>query len=428
MAGRADAPGPDGMLTGDGQRCTLPGRAGGRRAASRRGIRSARCRPDPDAREPAGRDRAPDAAAGPAGVRGGLAGAGRATRRPLLGLPLPRRQRTTTCWRRRDGVVRRGAGALLRRPAADRAGLAAPPGRHRRPRLPRHGQQRGRARPRAPAGRGRGRPAAAAAEHQLAVQLRRGRRVLRAAGRDCCPSRWTPSSWSTPAPRRSTWRCGWPWRPPGAGTWSRCGRPTTAGRTPSDAVSTSTADNPNALSTRPAWVHTVDAPNSYRGRYRGAEAAPVRRRGRRSSSTSSRRSGRPPAAFICRAVLRQRRRHAAARRLPGRRSTPRSGAAAGSPSPTRSRSATAASATGSGDSSSRAWCPTSSPSPRRRATATRSARSSPPAPIAERYRDAGLLLLLDRRQPGRQRRRADRARRAPATRVCRTTPPGSART
>lgn len=41
----------------------------------------------------------------------------------------------------------------------------------------------------------------------------------------------------------------------------------------SDAVSTSIADNPNALETRPDWVHTVDAPNSYRGRYRGAEAA-----------------------------------------------------------------------------------------------------------------------------------------------------------
>lgn len=32
-----------------------------------------------------------------------------------------------------------------------------------------------------------------------------------------------------------------------------------------DAVSTSVADNPNALATRPAWVHTVDAPNGFRG-------------------------------------------------------------------------------------------------------------------------------------------------------------------
>lgn len=40
-----------------------------------------------------------------------------------------------------------------------------------------------------------------------------------------------------------------------------------------DAVSTSIADNPDALSTRPDWVHTVDAPNSYRGTHRGADAS-----------------------------------------------------------------------------------------------------------------------------------------------------------
>ncbi|MFI6661465.1 aminotransferase [Streptomyces sp. NPDC050523] len=41
----------------------------------------------------------------------------------------------------------------------------------------------------------------------------------------------------------------------------------------SDAVSTSLQDNPNALATRPEWVHTVDSPNSYRGRHRGPDAA-----------------------------------------------------------------------------------------------------------------------------------------------------------
>ncbi|MFJ8851891.1 aminotransferase [Streptomyces sp. NPDC102437] len=40
----------------------------------------------------------------------------------------------------------------------------------------------------------------------------------------------------------------------------------------SDAVSTSLQDNPDALATRPNWVHTVDSPNSYRGRHRGADA------------------------------------------------------------------------------------------------------------------------------------------------------------
>lgn len=41
----------------------------------------------------------------------------------------------------------------------------------------------------------------------------------------------------------------------------------------SDAVSTSIADNPHALETRPDWVHTVEAANSYRGRHRGPDAA-----------------------------------------------------------------------------------------------------------------------------------------------------------
>lgn len=40
----------------------------------------------------------------------------------------------------------------------------------------------------------------------------------------------------------------------------------------SDAVSTSIADNPAALSTRPAWVHPVLSPNTYRGPYRGPES------------------------------------------------------------------------------------------------------------------------------------------------------------
>lgn len=38
----------------------------------------------------------------------------------------------------------------------------------------------------------------------------------------------------------------------------------------SDAVTTSAYDNPFALANRPDWVEVVDAPNSYRGRHRGA--------------------------------------------------------------------------------------------------------------------------------------------------------------
>ncbi|CAH0146092.1 2,2-dialkylglycine decarboxylase [Microbacterium sp. Bi98] len=40
----------------------------------------------------------------------------------------------------------------------------------------------------------------------------------------------------------------------------------------SDAVSTSVADNPAAVGSRPEWVHTVAAANPYRGTHRGADA------------------------------------------------------------------------------------------------------------------------------------------------------------
>ncbi len=40
----------------------------------------------------------------------------------------------------------------------------------------------------------------------------------------------------------------------------------------SDAVTTSLADNPRAMETRPPWVHFASAPNSYRGLHRGADA------------------------------------------------------------------------------------------------------------------------------------------------------------
>ena len=65
-----------------------------------------------------------------------------------------------------------------------------------------------------------------------------------------------------------------------------------------DAISTSIADNPGALDTRPDWVHTVETPNLYRGLYRGnmvhryAADAAAQIRGLAQS-------GRPLAAFIC---------------------------------------------------------------------------------------------------------------------------------
>jgi len=71
----------------------------------------------------------------------------------------------------------------------------------------------------------------------------------------------------------------------------------------SDAVTTSLYDNPNALDSRPDWVHCASAPNSFRGRFRGADsgadyAAELRELVERIAS-----EGRPPAAFICEPVF-----------------------------------------------------------------------------------------------------------------------------
>jgi 4-aminobutyrate aminotransferase-like enzyme/Ser/Thr protein kinase RdoA (MazF antagonist) len=68
-----------------------------------------------------------------------------------------------------------------------------------------------------------------------------------------------------------------------------------------DAVSTSSADNPNALATRPDWVHVVESPNSFRGKYRGVEAA--RYAGEAVQQIERMvADGRAPAAFICESV------------------------------------------------------------------------------------------------------------------------------
>ncbi|HET8956916.1 MAG TPA: aminotransferase class III-fold pyridoxal phosphate-dependent enzyme, partial [Microcella sp.] len=66
----------------------------------------------------------------------------------------------------------------------------------------------------------------------------------------------------------------------------------------SDAVSTSIADNPNALETRPEWVHTVDAANAYRGTHRGADALRYAPEAVAVIDALAE-SGRPPAGFIC---------------------------------------------------------------------------------------------------------------------------------
>lgn len=70
----------------------------------------------------------------------------------------------------------------------------------------------------------------------------------------------------------------------------------------SDAVSTSIADNPNALATRPEWVHTVSAANSYRGTYRGEDAERYAPEAVAVIDQLAA-SGRAPAGFICEAYF-----------------------------------------------------------------------------------------------------------------------------
>lgn len=64
-----------------------------------------------------------------------------------------------------------------------------------------------------------------------------------------------------------------------------------------DAISTSIADNPNALSTRPSWVHTVPSPNAYRGQHRGVKASKYASEAVAIIDALAA-QGRPPAAFI----------------------------------------------------------------------------------------------------------------------------------
>ncbi len=65
-----------------------------------------------------------------------------------------------------------------------------------------------------------------------------------------------------------------------------------------DAISTSVADNPNALTTRPDWVHTVPSPNSFRGEHRGDDAARYAPEAVATIEALTA-QGHPPAAFIC---------------------------------------------------------------------------------------------------------------------------------
>lgn len=65
-----------------------------------------------------------------------------------------------------------------------------------------------------------------------------------------------------------------------------------------DAITTSALDNPRAFGTRPAWVHTVEAPNTYRGLHRGPDAGPRYADDVRAVLGRLAADGRRPSAFI----------------------------------------------------------------------------------------------------------------------------------
>ncbi|MEQ7919896.1 aminotransferase [Xanthomonas sp. WHRI 1810A] len=69
-----------------------------------------------------------------------------------------------------------------------------------------------------------------------------------------------------------------------------------------DAISTSIADNPQALSTRPDWVHPVTAPNTYRGEFRGPDSAPEYVRSVETHLAALAEQQRQVAGFICEPV------------------------------------------------------------------------------------------------------------------------------
>ena len=70
-----------------------------------------------------------------------------------------------------------------------------------------------------------------------------------------------------------------------------------------DAITTSLLDNPQALETRPAWVHPVEAPNAFRGRFRGPDAGSRYADDVRDAIARMGDQGRRPAAFIAEALF-----------------------------------------------------------------------------------------------------------------------------
>ncbi|MBS1699605.1 MAG: aminotransferase [Actinobacteria bacterium] len=71
----------------------------------------------------------------------------------------------------------------------------------------------------------------------------------------------------------------------------------------SDAVTTSAYDNPEALETRPDWVHVADVPNRFRGTYRGHDTGARYAADLGDDLDRLAGEGRPVAAFLCESVL-----------------------------------------------------------------------------------------------------------------------------
>lgn len=71
----------------------------------------------------------------------------------------------------------------------------------------------------------------------------------------------------------------------------------------SDAVTTSAYDNPDALGTRPDWVHVADVPNRFRGTHRGEDTAARYLADLVSDLDRLTADGRDVAGFICESVL-----------------------------------------------------------------------------------------------------------------------------
>lgn len=71
----------------------------------------------------------------------------------------------------------------------------------------------------------------------------------------------------------------------------------------SDAVTTSAYDNPEALETRPDWVHVADVPNRFRGTYRGDDTTDRYLADLAADLEHLAADGRDLAAFLCESVL-----------------------------------------------------------------------------------------------------------------------------